>query len=191
MAPDEQKVRRPWRFSRLSLRTAFIVLTIACAISAFQVNSATKQRRAVDAIEKDNGWVYYAYQYDSQGERISTPQFPAPTWLRNLIGDHYFTTVRHIKLREKQVHDLEMLKDLTSLRSLMCDTRAVANQGNVFAELKQLRVLSLYGSPLSAVGMENIKRLTQLDMIIVNGGAITPEDVEALRQALPHCQIDN
>src|SRR5688572_1612308 len=90
---EQQKLRR--RFWRFSLKTLLILLTLFCLWLGTLANSANRQRRAVQAIQRSGGEFNYDYQRipSPSGQRYSNrAEPPGPKWLRRILGDHYFIT---------------------------------------------------------------------------------------------------
>jgi len=77
--------RRRW--FQFSLRTLFVVMTIAALWLGMVMHRARKLRRSVHAITAAGGAIYFHHQW----EDAEAPP-PGPTWLRRLVGDEPFVT---------------------------------------------------------------------------------------------------
>ena len=93
-----------------SLRTLLLVMTLACIGMSWlgvKMQQARKQREAVEAIEKLGGWVHYDYQVDQSGRWHFGAVPPGPAWLRNGLGEDFFSTVVDIMCHrtETKHHD--------------------------------------------------------------------------------------
>jgi hypothetical protein len=82
-----------WRFqfSIRSLLVLFVVVAVPCSWLSWEMKKAGEQHAAVAAIVKSGGVADYDYGVDQAGRRISTAK--EPSWLRNLLGDDFFTNV--------------------------------------------------------------------------------------------------
>ena len=74
-------------------------------------NRANRQRRAVQAITKAGGSVWYDYQADGSGSEAIEPDVrpdapePGPSWLRKLIGIDYFANVVGASMYDESAFD--------------------------------------------------------------------------------------
>ncbi|MCY2990028.1 MAG: hypothetical protein NTY19_19465 [Planctomycetota bacterium] len=87
------------RWFQFSLRTMLIVMLLAgsgMGWFAHRLKQASRQREAVAAIQKLGGAV--AYDCELRGEGA-----PGPVWLRQRLGDDFFTNVTWVNLGRTQV----------------------------------------------------------------------------------------
>lgn len=85
--------RRRW--SRFSFRTLLVVLALLSAALgwlALKVRQAERQRKAVTAIRKAGGYVLYDYECWN-GIPILDGKPPPPAWLREVLGEDFFSDV--------------------------------------------------------------------------------------------------
>ncbi len=124
------------RFTRISLRTLLILITVFAVWLAVQVNRAKRQREAVAWVKANGGEVVYDWQSD-EGQLVfnfNEGVHPAPQWLRGLVGDEYFQTVDFVGLSSTQVTDLTPLENLTKLELLALSFTPVTD-----AQIEQLQ----------------------------------------------------
>ena len=99
------------RFFRYSLRTLLLVVTVFCVfmgtLGTF-VKRAMDQRLAVESIRESGGGI--SYESGSGG----------PNWLRQLIGNEYFSSVVLVRLTGPNVKNesLKFIKRLTDVETL-------------------------------------------------------------------------
>ena len=121
------------RFTRISLRTLLILITVFAVWLAVQVNRAHRQREAVAWVEANVGMVQYDWQYDENDRLIVDAESPTPKWLRDLVGDEYFQDVI-IAVLGNEVSDLTPLENLTKLKVLWLINTHITD-----AQVKQLQ----------------------------------------------------
>ena len=127
---------RPFRFT---LRTIFVILTIASIWMAFKVSAARRQQVLVDELSEIQIVAHYDHQHDalptqqlalhgSGPTRIALPNQSlknsnASAWLRRLIGDHYFQTVSAVTISTNELSVIEAalprLKKLPNLKEIL------------------------------------------------------------------------
>ena len=114
-----------WRFqfSILSLLVLVIVVAIPFSWPATEMKAATKQRAAVDRIEKAGGTVSYDYQFDPAGDKIPSATPPGAPWLHKLLGDDLFVDVTQVSLLGPGIGDaeLEHIKGLPQLQLILIE----------------------------------------------------------------------
>jgi hypothetical protein len=103
--PTNQKPsRRSFQYSLRTLLTAMLLAGFGMGWFAHRLKQASRQREAVAAIHKLGGAV--AYDCDLRGEGT-----PGPVWLRQRLGDDFFTNVTWVNLGCSQV-TAETMKQL-------------------------------------------------------------------------------
>jgi len=132
---------------------------------AEKVQQAERQRRAVEAITEVRGQrVWYDYERDlSRG--MAEP--PARTWLRKLLGEHFFSNVVAVNLI-RPVGDAAL--------------------GHVCA-LSDLESLFVRDKQFTDEGLRHLTGLTGLTELHLFNTHVTEEGINELRKALPHCWI--
>ncbi len=86
--------------------------------------------------------------------------------------------------------DLAPLADLPLLETLVLRNVKLDEQGlRPLGRLKGLRRLSVHDVEANGGGFEHLARLDRLGSLEFRGTGVSPETVESLRAALPHCEI--
>jgi len=170
--PAKAKPRLRWY--QYSLRTLLFVVFLASLGMSWvgvRLERARKQRVAVEAFNKVGGYVRYDYE-----EQALSADCPGPLWLRRVVGDDFFRTVRQLHLDVTDVTDaaLEQIKGLPELETLNLNSTKVSDAGLEHLEgLTQLQALSLDDTQVTDAGLEHIKGLTQLQELSLNGTEVT------------------
>ena len=116
MPTSADKPKRRW--FRLSLRTLFVLLTVACLWVGWISHRADQQRQVVEWVTELNGYVLYDYEMDENSRIAKDADPPGPDWLRDLIGVDYFANVLLVNFNRTQVRDPTPLANLKSLDEL-------------------------------------------------------------------------
>jgi hypothetical protein len=159
---DPPKRKRRWfQFSLRSLLIFVAICAIPCGWFGARMERATKQKAAVEAIVKAGGSVRYDYERDATGNWIPVAEPHAPKWLRNLLGDDFFSTV--VEATAYTDVSVEHLNDLGGLRSLsFCSLRITDSGLRHLEELSQLEDLSFSGTGISESGLRAFEALIRL-----------------------------
>jgi hypothetical protein len=179
-----------WRFQFTirALLVLVVVVAIPCSWLAVEMKKAREQREAAQAIW-EAGIVWYDYQFDASRNFVPTPEPTGAAWLRNLLGDNFFTTVVFAACEVTDAR-LEHLKALTQLQELFLDGPQLTDTGLEHLKgMTQLRELKLRDTEVSDSGLEHLKALKQLRELDVCGSRVTDEGVKRLQEALPNCKI--
>ena len=164
--PTKPKPRRRWL--QYSLRTFFVLLTVACVGLAWvgrQAFRAWEQRKAVEWVQEIGGTVSYDYQLDEDGIEIADAEPHGSEWLVELLGVDYFQEVSAVDLYDTQVSDLNALARLTSLKQLsLIDTHIDVSDLTPLAGLNNLKSLELSGTQVNDLtplaGWNNLEGLS-------------------------------
>ena len=179
-----------WRF-QFGIRS-LLVLTVAVAIPfswlAVEVKKAKEQKEAVEEIDDAGGRVDYDYQTDSSGVFINGAIPPAPTWLRNLVGDDMFVNAKCVALWNPEASDTRLahLKMLTSLQWFLVSGDGPADQVNhacveYLKGLTHLESVYVDGSDVSDAGLEDLKGLTALKVLDIGISDVSDAGLEHLK----------
>jgi hypothetical protein len=112
------KPRRRW--FQFRLRTLFVLMVLASiGLSWFAVKmqQAKRQREAVEAIKSASGWVCYDFEWDGQ-DMIPDAVPQTPAWLRESLGDDFFSTVVWAEVSDDAIDHLKALPQLQHLSFL-------------------------------------------------------------------------
>ena len=182
--PAKPKRRRRWL--QYSLRTFFVLLTVACVWLGWTVHRANEQRKVVEWVRKMGGAVSYEYQIDEVGDSIPDFEPPSPKWWSKLLGPDNLQGVLAVYLNGTRISDTTPLAGLKSLKWLEFSRTQVGDL-TPLANLTNLEVLYINSTPVSDVtplaGLKNLERLH------IEGTPVSKEQVEELRKALPNCDI--
>jgi len=186
-----------WRF-QFSLRS-LVVLVVAVAVPlgwfGVRLREAERQRRAVEAIRKAGGTVWYDYHNTLYGVIEPRAEPPTPAWLRNLLGEDFFADVVHVGYSRPRPSpsvfteantdvgdvDLAHVKGLERLKYLNLSGTRVTDGGlQHLSGLTRLEVLRLSCTPITDDGLEDLKRLTELTHLHLTCTQITDAGLEHL-----------
>ena len=159
-----------FQFSIRSLMVLTVAVAIPCGWLAVEMKAAREHGQIEDKIDKLGGSVNWSWEagYDANGNLLPYAIPPAPEWLRNLLGDHFFTEILEVYLDGTQSTDADL---------------------EPFKGLTQLRHLFLRRTLVTDAGLENLKRLNQLQELYLAATKVTDEGVQKLQRALPNCKI--
>lgn len=161
-----------WRF-QFSLRSLVLLVVavgIPCSWLGVKMRESERQRQAVEAIQEAGGLVTYDFHYSiGSGYFVGEQEPPAPTWLRELVGNDFLSEVHVVSLADCEKVD------------------------NVLERLRRLRKLwavELTRTQVTDAGLEHLKGLTELDELDLARTPVTYGGIEELRKALPnYCHI--
>jgi Leucine Rich repeat len=166
---DTKQIIRVMRI-RSSLRTLFVLMTIAALLLGICAHRAARQQSAIAAVEKLGGNVFYDYQCDDHGNPNwgNWDQLPyAYVIPRSLVaqwGGDYFNDVACVNLNGRSITD----DDLKQL-----------------APLARILQLSLANTNITDDGLAYLKGFDDLRRVDLSGTKITSAGVSALKRALP------
>jgi hypothetical protein len=214
--------KRKRRWFQFSLRLALIftlIVAIPCAWLGRKIEQKRWARAAVKAIRDLGGQVSYEYQQvGGSSFPPPRPEPPGPAWLRNLLGQDFFSDVGQVILLGTNAgdDDLEKLKGFTQLRSLNLGATKVTDAGltnlNGFTQLRflnldmtkvgdaglanlkglaRLQYLYLNKTNVGDAGLASINGLTQLRTLALTRTRATDAGVGGLQRALPNCRINH
>ncbi|HEV2970766.1 MAG TPA: hypothetical protein VGY55_12415 [Pirellulales bacterium] len=205
------KRRRRWL--QYSLRS-LMIFTMICAVGSAwlgrKIDQKRREREAVAAIVKSGGSVFYDYEdrgWLSPPANNAKP--PGPDWLRNLLGENFFSDVywvvlstsdgklenlkqlTQLKKLQLTVSDggLENLKGLTQLQFLHFSGAVTDADLENLKEMHHLKELSLNATKVTDAGLTKLKGLTHLESLGLGLTKVTDAGVKDLQTALPNCNI--
>lgn len=202
------RVQSNWiRFSRVSLRSFFVVSTALCVAIGWYVLRAQAQHTNTLEILSQGGGVIYDYQCTNAA---INPQaaLPGPAFIRNSLGIDYVSSVVVVDLNSQKFDQMPDLSGFPSLRSLWLFHSDVDDLGFIssFGELENLAIQQTDVSSLEPVsrnrklkwiniadtnvsdlsplfGLPNLKTLT------LTSANISAEELNRFRTAQPDCEI--
>ncbi|MFZ1936415.1 MAG: hypothetical protein WCB27_21605 [Thermoguttaceae bacterium] len=148
-----------------------LVCAIVCSWLAVKIQRARRQREAVEAIVKLDGFVCYTDKSDSHFS------LPKPTWLGSLLGEDIFLEVDYVSLDHCPVHDsdLSWLEMLPGLRRLGLFHTQITDAGLEHLKgLTQLKELWLPDT-VTYAGLGTLKNMTALESLNVGRGDPEPD----------------
>jgi hypothetical protein len=217
---DPPKRKRRWfQFSLRTLLIFTIVVAVACGWLGRRIERKRNEREAIEAILKFGGSVEYDYQllHPFPGASWSPTAEPyGPAWMRNLLGENFFSEVNGVLLYESKITDdgLVNLKWFTEaqylwleednisdiglvnikpLKRLYALNLALTNVGDAGLEnligMDELRELCLKATKVTNAGLVHLKRLGRLHYLDLSKTRVTDAGVRDLQKALPNCKI--
>ncbi|MCH7727435.1 MAG: leucine-rich repeat domain-containing protein [Planctomycetes bacterium] len=158
--PNKPKPRRRWW--QFSLRTFFVLLTVACVWFGWQTQRARRQQRAVAAVRENSGTVYYNYEFERWYK--SPTEEHSPTWFEQIVGIDFTCDVVRVDLNASPVSDVSFLAGLASVRTL----HLIGNQVSditALSHMKDLETLYLTDTPVSNLApLAELSHLRRLDL---------------------------
>ena len=170
MSDTQQKPNPKRRWLTYSLRSFFLVVTIACVAFGFWASSAAKQKAAVEWVKANGGTVYYDFELDDDDEPPEwsgkTPIRPYPKWAATVLGDDYFANVVSVQMHSSDLKEIEPLAALNQLKVLDIIFAQVSDL-TPLANLANLEILSIDGTQVS--DLTPLAKLTRLKCLKISG----------------------
>ena len=158
------------RFSplkRFSLRVLLVLITLGSIALGVIVNRAERQRKAVAWINEHQGHVIYAHA--PVGFPPKPEVLPAPQWMINTLGEHYFFRPESVTLRNLQGNeDLSPLNGLPTVHRVSLEHSSLTGkQSRQLSQVPSIHELNLYDSELTddaLAELNNAKNLRNLSV---------------------------
>jgi len=184
-----------WRFqfSIRSLLLLTVAVAIPCSWLAVDVQQATKQKEAVEALKKMDVTVGYSEVSDSfgylRGDR------PGPAWVRKLVGDAFFLSPGLLFFgKDRATIDLERLTVLDQVSVVCFDRNQVTDvEGEYLLRLNKLHDLFLTNAEITDAAWEKTGSLKQLRKLVLYNVTATNTSLQCLGkiQQLEHIAFYN
>lgn len=155
-----------------------VATTIACVWLGYRVHLAGVQRAARAMVEQLGGRLTYDYEVEPGDPTFTLKNSnpPGPAWLRNTLGDEYFTSIVLVNIVEKPPADHESqqlfarLARLPSLHSLDLDcAHTEAETLKQVGNLSGLQRLTLYQVNAEAENLAPLGQLRELRELDLRG----------------------
>jgi Leucine-rich repeat (LRR) protein len=161
--------RRSYRLGYAS-QLLLLILFVACILLAMRLHTARRQHETVAALTKLGGLVHYDYEFDAAGKRVGEPASPIPAWLRNWLGDDFFSNATAVYLGQSRVSDdnLECLQGLGHLHELFLGKLITDDGLEHLQGLTRLETLGLRNTQVSDAGLEHLKGLNVRELYLGN-----------------------
>lgn len=156
----KQRRSRPIQFS---LRALLLLVTLISAGFAWlHLQIETQKRQHASAVQFEAWGAQIGWNARAEEAKENCPR-----WLRAALGDVFFEEVGLIDLRHSAVSDeqLKLVRDFPHAQVL------------------------LLGPEITDVGLAHMHSLQELDFISLGKAKVSPARTEALRRALPDCEI--
>ena len=185
-------LRRRFQFSIRSLLVLTVAVAVPCSWLAVEMKKARRQHEAADGILGVNGEVAYDWQVDAAGNPLPIAQPTGPQWLRNLLGQDFFTRVlsadinvpvQRIGPSPYATVGLEYLDGLPHLQRLSVnETKITDDEAQRLGSLHELRELNLTYVEITEDGLKEIGELTQLQKLAFFGTDVSDTGLAHLRK---------
>jgi len=171
-----------WRFqfSVRSLVVLVVAIAIPCCWLAVKRQQALEQREAFKAFREFPGIIRYDFQLFSPAAEP-----PAPSYLRNMLGDDFFADLEHVCLgRGHDFTDAQLAhaRELPGLKSLRLNGAAITDNGlKHLQNLKSVEQLSFCRTRITDAGLEHLSGLASLQHLHLADTAVTNAGLAQLR----------
>ncbi len=191
--------RRRIKFSLPSLLVIVIVVALPCIWMAVEMRAAKRQEEAVTAIH----WLEVIYDHEvNKSGQIVGGRPKEPIWLRNLLGDDFFTDVVGVfsfyevspSFRSRRIpiadEGLNHIVGLSHLHWMYLTHSEITDEGLAYLiQWHELDDLKLAKTEISDAGLHHLEGLTHLRFLNLTDTKVTNAGVAKLQQALPKCRI--
>jgi hypothetical protein len=183
---EQDRPRRRWL--RFSLRSLLLLVVVIAIPLAWKVNRVRNQRSVVAEVKRLNGEVNYDWQWASP--RQTEPR--GPRWLKNILGDDYFTDVVSVDIHAPGVTDdtIASTVRLPHLKALQIVSDDVSDAGLLhLARAEDLTFLKVTSDKITDAGFAALRRLKGLNKLSLNltGPQITDSCLSHIAK-LPHSE---
>ncbi len=173
------------RWLRYSLRSMLLVTLVISAWLAWNVNRASRQRKAVEHLRSldRSVWISYDFEVGEYGLYVNDAAPPGPDWLRELVGVDFLSDV--VKLESGKIldPDLNDVHDLTALKYCRFSHAPITDEG--VASLSgntRLEILDLSGTAITDDALSHLERASKLTVLQLSQTNITDAGLVHLRQ---------
>jgi len=156
------------------------------------VNSASRQRRAVEALEQRRLIVVYDFQSDANGRFVPDAQSSVPAGVLQMLDIHFFHRAVGVHWPTCLIYDddLEPLRSLPHLRFVHLRRTRVTDEGLAhLRDLHDLRRLDLGSTLITDQGIDDLAAFRKLELLSLKDANVTEEGFTRLQSALPNCEI--
>jgi hypothetical protein len=171
----------------------------------WQTYLARQQRILVQEVLRLGGTVHYSYQFpnDQLGEYA---ELRAPHWLRDFLGEDFFTTVIWVHVVETEANDdfmrllggapklrvlglwkskvtdegLEHLQELPELANVSLGPAATDNSLEILSKLPSLISIWVDSPNVTNAGIEHLRDMQQLELLFLRGTQIGDEALKTI-----------
>jgi hypothetical protein len=191
-----KKVARFFR-PRISLRGLLIAVAligIVFAYLAMQWRDAKRQEAALEALRAHAGAGGFTYGLKNYGPDSTSPKQATwvPEWLRELLGPHFFETVRAIDIgdpnnpnRPKSTDEgMELLREFPGLRQLNLLRTDITDRGvEQLEHCPEMHYLSFWANKhITHEAMKTVKKLRRLHTLSSAGPLNSAEGIAHLKE---------
>ena len=232
MSPKPDPRAGHCRWFRFSLKTLTLFVTILCLVLGRYVKRVHDEKTAAEAVHRWGGATILDYQFGIEADPLQTEIWPSsktvpsrissrppePRFrrLRELMGDHYFSSVVSVTIPYHVTPDInvDVLGAFRNLRSLglsgthtndedvrkltrltkievlrLADTDVTDGGVQWLLRLPKLRILSLRGTVISDAGLLKLCGHNSLQYVDVGDTYVTEVGRHQLQTALPDCTV--
>jgi hypothetical protein len=183
--------RRRFQFRLRTLLVLVVALAFLCSWLKVDMNKASEQAKAVEALRKLDGDVAYDYEFDFTDHLPLSPrpnaQATAPLVLRDMLGEDFFARIVTANVSQPIVFDLGLPQPGDSLKNERDDPPIDAGL-ECLSKLPELKVLYLEGSVVTDAGLESLRELTQLLELDLDRTQITDRGLEHV-EGMPRLKV--
>jgi len=170
------------RWYQYSLRSLFILTTLACigmGLLVVPVHRARQQRAAIEALRK-LGWVVTCG---------NTPS--GPGWARWVFGDEMFLDAVAVDSSPGASDDaMAHLSHMPHLERVFVSGDRITDAGaKHLAGLRNLKIVCFSGTQVTDAGLRYFERLENLEQLYLTRTQVTEQGVWQLEELLPDCRI--
>ena len=175
------------RWYQFSLRMLFVLVTllsVGFGYLGIKIEQGRRQHWAVAAIANAGARVRYDYEYDVYDMWNLGAEPTSPVWMRKVLGDDFFASVRSVDLVGSRVDDaiLEHLRAIQQIRLMYLDSALITDAGlENLKYLTELRELNLVCPQLTDMGLANLQKLTHLKELAIHDAGVTDKGLNALK----------
>jgi len=163
---DGGKKLRRFQFS---LQTFIVAITVACVVLGLKANSVRRQRKAIEALQRLEGVVFFDSQCDNQGRIFGSVSVPPWNPLPGILDDGWFNTVVNVRMPHIELAD--------RLRGAKNAPKDVLNHVTKLSGLKQLR---LGFTDIANDDLAALAPLNRLTFVSLRNTKIHPGELEGL-----------
>jgi len=191
--PIPKKTKRRWlSFSLRGFLLLILLLSIPLAWLGQKYSRMRIEDAVVEQILEANGTVIYEHHDEAAnggGFHVSTKNpAPGPQWIRSLLGEHIFTSVRHVRFTFGKVDDdvIAELPRLQDLEVLAISSTSLTDESiDSLRQIPQLRELFLHVENISPEAFNRLRTHPQLEMLHLVEDLASAEALQQF-QSWPH-----